>query len=120
MIGSLITIIVDNFPLPEPANRLIRVAVVIAIVLAAIYLLLGVFGIGGIGGVPRLRLASCAAAVRRRCLFVASRVSLCLEPLRRSPRRGRSCVAERWFMPPIGVTQRFHVRRPIRCVHARR
>jgi hypothetical protein len=71
MIGALITLIVyivvlailwwlanfvlDNFPLPDPANRLVRVAIVIIIVFAAIYVLLGVFGIGGVDGVPRLR-----------------------------------------------------------------
>lgn len=71
MIGALITLIIyviilsilwwlvnyilDNFPLPEPANRLIRVAVVVVIVLIAVYLLLGLFGVGGVGGVPRIR-----------------------------------------------------------------
>jgi hypothetical protein len=71
MIGTLITLIIyvivlsllwwlvnyilDNFPLPDPANRLVRVAVTIIIVLAAIFLLLGVFGVGGIEGVPRFR-----------------------------------------------------------------
>lgn len=70
MIGSLITLIVyvivlallwwvinyvlDNFPLPEPANRLVRVAVVVLIVIIAVFLILGLFGIaGGIGPVPR-------------------------------------------------------------------
>jgi predicted O-methyltransferase YrrM len=71
MISALITLIVyiivlailwwlanyvlDNFPLPEPANKLVRVAIVIAVVLIALYLLLGIFGIGGVESVPRLR-----------------------------------------------------------------
>ena len=72
MIGALITLIVyiivlallwwlinyvlDNFPLPEPANRLIRVAVTVAIVIIAVFLILGLFGVGGIEGVPRVRI----------------------------------------------------------------
>jgi hypothetical protein len=71
MIGALITLIIyvvvlsllwwlanyilDNFPLPDPANRIVRVAIVIIIVLAAVYVLLGVFGMGGVEGVPRFR-----------------------------------------------------------------
>ena len=71
MIGALITLIIyiiilavlwwlanyvlDNFPLPDPANRIVRVAVVVIIVLAAVYILLGLFGMGGVDGVPRLR-----------------------------------------------------------------
>jgi membrane protease YdiL (CAAX protease family) len=71
MISALITLIVyiiilavlwwlanyvlDNFPLPEPANKLVRVAIVIIVVLIALYLLLGIFGIGGVESVPRLR-----------------------------------------------------------------
>lgn len=51
----LVNYILDNFPLPEPANRLIRVAVVVVIVLIAVYLLLGLFGVGGLTGVPRIR-----------------------------------------------------------------
>ena len=64
MIGALVTLIIyvivlsllwwlvnyilDNFPLPDPANRLVRVAVTVIIVLVAVFLLLGIFGIGGI------------------------------------------------------------------------
>jgi len=51
----LVNYVLDNFPLPEPANRIVRVAVVIIIVLIAVYVLLGVFGIAGIEGPPRLR-----------------------------------------------------------------
>jgi hypothetical protein len=51
----LVNYILDNFPLPEPANKIIRVALVIIIVLAALYILLNVFGVGGVDGVPRLR-----------------------------------------------------------------
>ena len=54
VIWWLVTYVLDNFPLPEPANRIIRVAVVIIIVLAALFILLGVFGIGGYE-TPRLR-----------------------------------------------------------------
>ena len=49
----LVNYVLDNFPLPEPANRIVRVAVVIIIVLAAIHLVLGVFGIAGFE-TPRL------------------------------------------------------------------
>jgi Kef-type K+ transport system membrane component KefB len=72
MIGALVTIIVyvivlavlwwlvnyvlDNFTLPQPADKLIRVAVVVLFVLIALYILLGVFEIGGVGGIPRLRI----------------------------------------------------------------
>jgi hypothetical protein len=71
MIGALITLLIyvvvlallwwlanyilDNFPLPEPAGRIVRVAVVVIIVIAAIYMLLGIFGVVGFEGVPRLR-----------------------------------------------------------------
>jgi hypothetical protein len=71
MIGALITLLIyviclaviwwlanyilDNFPLPDPAGRIIRVAIVVILVLAAIYVLLGVFGVGGAWDVPRLR-----------------------------------------------------------------
>jgi hypothetical protein len=71
MIGALVTLLIyvvilailwwlanyilDNFPLPDPAGRIIRVAVVVIIVIAAIYVLLGVFGVAGVDGIPRLR-----------------------------------------------------------------
>jgi hypothetical protein len=70
MIASLITLIyiiilavlwwlasyvLDNFPLPPPADRIVRVAVTIIVAIAAIYILLGVFGVSGVSGVPRLR-----------------------------------------------------------------
>lgn len=71
MIGALVTLIIyvivlsllwwlvnyilNNFPLPEPANKLIRVGVVVIIVLIAIVLLIDLFGAGGVG-IPRLRL----------------------------------------------------------------
>ena len=51
----LVNYVLDNFPLPEPANRLIRVAVVVAIVLIVIFLVLGLFGVGGFSSVPRIR-----------------------------------------------------------------
>jgi amino acid transporter len=51
----LVNYVLDNFPLPEPAARIIRVAVTIILVLIAIYILLGVFGIAGVEGPPRLR-----------------------------------------------------------------
>jgi hypothetical protein len=51
----LVNYILNSFPLPDPADRLVRVAVTIIIVLAAIFLLLGLFGVGGIEGVPRFR-----------------------------------------------------------------
>jgi len=70
MIGALLTLVVyvvilavlwwlanyilDNFPLPEPANKIVRVALVIIIVIAAIYVLLDALGLVT-GGVPRLR-----------------------------------------------------------------
>jgi hypothetical protein len=70
MIGALITLILyiivlsilwwlanyvlSNFPLPEPAGKLVRVAITVIIVLAAIYILLGVFGVVT-SDVPRLR-----------------------------------------------------------------
>lgn len=70
MIGAFITLIVyiillavlywlanyvlDNFPLPEPANRIIRVAITIIVVLAAVFILLGVFGLAEVS-VPRFR-----------------------------------------------------------------
>lgn len=50
----LVNYVLDNFPLPEPANRLVRVAVVIIIVLAAVFILLGVFGVVEVN-LPRLR-----------------------------------------------------------------
>jgi hypothetical protein len=71
MIGALITLIIyvvvlsllwwlvnyvlDRFPLPDPADRIVRVAVTIIIVLAAIFIVLGLFGIGGVESVPRFR-----------------------------------------------------------------
>jgi hypothetical protein len=71
MIGALVTLLIyvvilailwwlanyilDNFPLPDPAGRIVRVAVVVIIVIAAIYVLLGVFGVAGVDGIPRLR-----------------------------------------------------------------
>jgi len=47
--------VLDNFPLPPSADKLVRVAVTVLVVIAAIYILLGVFGIGGASPVPRLR-----------------------------------------------------------------
>ena len=73
MIGALITLVVyvvvfallwwlvnyilDNFPLPEPANRLIRVAVVVVIVITAILLILSLFGVAGFESVPRIQIS---------------------------------------------------------------
>lgn len=71
MIGSLVTFVVyviilavvwwlvnyilNNFPLPEPANKLIRVGIVVAIVIIAAVLLIDLFT-AGTTGVPRLRI----------------------------------------------------------------
>lgn len=71
MIGSLITLVVyvivlallwwlvnyilSNFPLPEPANRLIRVGVVVVIVIIAAVLLIDLFAAGTVG-VPRFKI----------------------------------------------------------------
>ena len=70
MIGALISLIIylvilaviwwlgnyalDTFPLPEPANRILRFALVVIIVLAALYVLAGVLGLEGLN-VPRMR-----------------------------------------------------------------
>lgn len=51
----LVNYVLDNFPLPEPAGRIIRVAITIIFVLIAVYILLGVFGIAGVEAPPRLR-----------------------------------------------------------------
>jgi hypothetical protein len=45
--------VLDQFPLPEPAYRIFKVAITVIFVLIAIYILLSVFGIGGISEVPR-------------------------------------------------------------------
>lgn len=50
----VVNYVLDNFPLPEPANKLIRVGVVVAIVIIAVVLLIDLFGGGGVG-VPRIR-----------------------------------------------------------------
>lgn len=44
----LVNYVLDNFPLPEPAGKIIRVAITIIFVLIAVFLLLGVFGLGGL------------------------------------------------------------------------
>lgn len=55
VIWWLVSYVLDNFPLPEPANRILRVGVVIIIVVIAVMLLLSLIGVGGLEGVPRLR-----------------------------------------------------------------
>lgn len=55
VIWWLISYVLDNFPLPEPANRILRVGAVIIIVIVAVLLLLSLVGVGGLEGVPRLR-----------------------------------------------------------------
>ena len=73
MIGALITLIVyiivlavlwwlvnyvlENFTLPDPLSRMIRVAVTVIFVLIGVFMLLGIFGIGGFE-VPRLRIGA--------------------------------------------------------------
>jgi hypothetical protein len=51
----LVIYVLDNFPPPEPANRFIRVVIVVLFVLVAIFIILGLFGIGGMESVPRFR-----------------------------------------------------------------
>lgn len=70
MIGALITFVIsvivlalvwwvvnyvlDNFPLPEPANKIIRVGTVVVIVIVAVLLVINLFGGGSGVGLPRL------------------------------------------------------------------
>jgi hypothetical protein len=54
LVWWLVNYILDNFPLPEPANKLIRVGIVVVIVIIVAVLLIELFA-GGTTGIPRLR-----------------------------------------------------------------
>lgn len=54
IVVALIYYVVDAIPLPEPINRIVKVAVVVLCALAVILLLLQLIGVGGGVDLPKI------------------------------------------------------------------
>lgn len=54
----LVFYVVDAIPLPEPLNRIVKLAVTVIVALVVILLLLQLVGVGGVGGIDLPKVVS--------------------------------------------------------------